>query len=196
MIEQLVKKNRSYRRFYEDYRIKGSILEDLVDLARLSPSGGNLQALKYVIVNDQKNNEEIFKCLKWAGYLKNWDGPEDGEKPAAYIIMLGDKDISKNFSVDQGIACQSILLGACEKGLGGCMLGAIDRHRIRELYQIPERYDVLLVIALGKPKEEVVINEICGDQDIKYWRDDNGIHHVPKRKLSDIILKLDKKKSF
>ena len=113
-----------------------------------------------------------------------------GEKPAAYIIMLGDKDISSNYFWDHGLACQSILLGACEKGLGGCMFGSIDRQGLKDSLSIPDKYEILLVIALGKPKEIVVLDELSDKGDIKYWRDENGIHHVPKRKLQDIILKL------
>ncbi|QUH24445.1 nitroreductase family protein [Serpentinicella alkaliphila] len=190
MIRELVLKNRSYRRFYQEVEIERGVLEELIDLARLSSSGANLQSLKYIISNAPNKNNEIFMHLKWAGYLTDWDGPQEGEKPAAYIIMLGDKDISSNYFWDHGLACQSILLGACEKGLGGCMFGAIDRQGLKDSLSIPDKYEILLVIALGKPKEIVVLDELSDKGDIKYWRDENGIHHVPKRKLQDIILNL------
>jgi len=188
LIKDLIKKNRTYRRFYQDVQIDRSVLEELIDLARLSSSGANLQPLKYIISNESSKNEAIFKHLKWAGYLKDWNGPEEGEKPSAYIVMLADNNISKNVLWDHGIACQSILLGACEKNLGGCMFGAVDRPKLRDELNIPEEYEILLVIALGKPKEEVVLEELSEDKDIKYYRDENGVHHVPKRKLEDIIL--------
>jgi nitroreductase len=188
MIKELVKKNRTYRRFYQDVDMDRSVLEELVDLARLSSSGANLQALKYIISNEPKKNDIIFKHLKWAGYLPEWSGPEEGEKPSAYIVMVGDTNISKNYLWDHGIACQSILLGACEKGFGGCMFGAVDRQGLRKDLNIADEYEVLLVIALGKPKEEVVIEELPEDGNIKYYRDENGVHHVPKRKLEDLIL--------
>ncbi|AUS95603.1 nitroreductase [Clostridium thermosuccinogenes] len=190
MIRDLVKKNRSYRRFYQDVRIERRTLEELIDLARLSSSGANLQPLKYVLSWDEEKNSLIFPHLRWAGYLKDWDGPVEGERPSAYIVMLGDKDISKNYMWDPGIACQSILLGACEKGLGGCIFGSVDRKNLAEALNIPEKYEILLVIALGKPKEIVVLEEIDASGDIKYWRDENQVHHVPKRKLEDIILDL------
>lgn len=188
MIKELVEKNRSYRKFYQEVGIDRDVLEELIDLARISSSGANLQPLKYHISNEPNKNKLIFQHLKWAGYLTEWDGPEEGEKPSAYIVMLGDKDISSNYFWDHGIACQSILLGACEKGLGGCMFGAIDRDSLKNALNIPDKYEVLLVIALGKPKEIVVLEELSESDDIKYWRDENGVHHVPKRKLQDIIL--------
>lgn len=188
MIQDLIKKNRTYRRFYQEVEIDRTVLEELIDLARLSSSGGNLQSLKYVLSNETEKNNLIFQHLKWAGYLKDWNGPEEGEKPSAYIVILGDKNISTNFFWDHGIACQSILLGACEKGLGGCMFGSVDREGLKNRLNIPERYELLLVIAMGKPKESVVLEELEDTGNIRYWRDENGVHHVPKRKLQDIIL--------
>lgn len=188
MLKDLVRKNRSYRRFYQDVKINRETLEELVDLARLTSSGGNLQSLKYYISCEEENNNLIFPHLKWAGYLKDWDGPTEGEKPAAYIVVLGDKEISSNYFWDHGLASQSMLLGACEKGLGGCMFSNYNKEVLRAALQIPERYEILLVIALGKPKEIVVIDELKDPKELKYWRDENQVHHVPKRKLQDIII--------
>lgn len=188
MIEELIKQNRSFRRFYQDEPVSLDTLKWLVNLARLSASAANLQPLKYFPANDPAKNAAIFSCLAWAGYLKDWPGPREGERPAAYLIILGDTEITKNVGCDHGIAAQSILLGAREKGLGGCMIGSIQKDRLRELFKISEKYDILLVVALGKPKEEVVLEEVASGGSIKYWRDDRGIHHVPKRRLEDIIL--------
>lgn len=188
MIRELIEKNRTYRRFYEDVKIERSTLEELIDLARLSSSGANLQSLKYILSCDEEKNNLIFPHLRWAGYLKDWSGPAAGERPSGYIVMLLDKDIATNYFWDHGIACQSILLGATEKGLGGCMFGSIDREGLKKALNLPERYELLLVIALGKPKEEVVLEELDETGDIKYWRDENQVHHVPKRKLEDMIL--------
>ena len=189
MLKELILKNRSYRRFYEEENIDNSTLADLVDLARLSASGANKQPLKYITSTNREINEKIFSCLAWAAYLKDWDGPEKGERPNAYIIILGDKNISTSFGCDHGIATQSILLGAVEKGYGGCIIGSIKKEDLSRLLMIPDQFEILLVIALGKPKEKVIIEEISSDGDIKYYRDENGIHHVPKRKLEDIIIK-------
>jgi len=192
MIKDLVTRTRSYRRFFEDHPIRTETLRDLVDIARLSASAANRQPLKYILSNEKGMNAVIFSRLKWAGYLKDWDGPEEGERPSAYIIVLGDREISTFFDCDHGIASQNILLGATEMGLGGCMVGAVERKHLREDFQIPDQYEILHVIALGKPKEKIVIETVGSDGDIKYWRDESGTHHVPKRALEDIIVSSDK----
>jgi nitroreductase len=188
MLKQLIQNNRSYRRFKEEYRITSSLLKELVDLARLSPCAANKQPLKFFITADPELNQKIFPHLAWAAYLTSWPGPMEGERPGAYIIILGDTSISTSFGCDHGIAAQSILLGAVEKGLGGCMIASIDRPSLRDRLQIPEIFEILLVIALGKPNETVIVENIENDQDIRYWRDEQNRHHVPKRKLEDIIL--------
>ncbi len=188
MLRNLILKNRSYRRFHEDAAVERETLKELVALARFSASGGNVQPLKYILSCEPEKNELIFQCLAWAGYLKDWPGPAEGERPAAYIIIVGDKEIREGFGCDHGIVAQSILLGAAEKGLGGCMIGSIKRGKLREALNIPSRYEILLVLALGRPNETVVVEEADADGDIKYWRDDQDVHHVPKRPLDDIIL--------
>jgi len=187
-LHDLILKNRSYRRFYEDHKISTETLRELVDLARLSPSGGNLQPLKYKLSSDAETNNKIFPCLAWAGYLADWPGPAEGERPSAYIIILEDSSIKKEVKNDQGIASQSILLGAVENGLGGCIIGSIKKEKLREVIKIPAHLEILLVIALGKPKEIVVIENLPTDGNIKYWRDENGVHHVPKRGLDEIVI--------
>jgi nitroreductase len=188
MIAELIQGNRSFRRFYQDTAISWDTLRGLVNLARLSASAANLQPLKYLLANDPQENEAIFSCLAWAAYLKDWPGPAEGERPAAYIIILHDREIAKEVWCDHGIAAQSILLGARAQGLGGCMLGSINKDLLRELLAIPPRYEILLVLALGQPRETVVLEEAGPDDSIKYWRDEEGVHHVPKRRLEDIIL--------
>ena len=188
MIKDLIRQNRSCRRFSENEPVSRETLLELVDLARLSASAANLQPLKYALSCEPEKNAAIFATLAWAGYLKDWPGPGLGERPAAYIVVLGDLDIAVNAGCDHGIAAQSILLGAREKGLGGCMIGSIKKDQLRQLLALPDRYDLLLVIALGKPKEEVVLTEVGPGGDIKYWRDAQGVHHVPKRRLDEIII--------
>ncbi len=188
MLKDLIIKNRSYRRYYEDYQISRETLSELIDLARLSPSSMNLQPLRYFIINTPERCELIFQNVTWAAYLKDWGGPKKGERPSAYIIVLAEKDISKNYLIDAGLATQSILLGAVEKGLGGCIMGSLNRERVRELFKIPDKYEIVYAIAIGKPKEKVVIEEVGPNGDIRYWRDENDIHHVPKRRLDDIVI--------
>jgi len=196
MLADLIKKNRTCRRFYQNYSVDKETLKEFVDLARLSASAGNLQPLSYILCINPEINARIFSCLGWAGYLKDWPGPEEGEKPSAYIIILGDTERAKGFGCDHGIASQSILLGAREKNLAGCIIESINRKKLRDILNIEPKYKVLLALAIGKPKEKVVIEKVISDDisgagkkdNVKYWRDENGIHHVPKRSLDDIIL--------
>jgi len=188
LLPQLILKNRSYRRFDEAVNIPHETLEELVSLARLSASGANRQPLKFMLSSDPQKNALIFPHLAWAGYLTDWPGPEEGERPSAYIIILGDTEISKNVGCDHGIAAQSILLGAVELGFGGCMIASIKKQELQHALGLPDRYEILLVIALGKPKEAVVIETVAADGNIKYWRDAQGAHHVPKRTLDELIV--------
>lgn len=187
-IKELIFKNRTCRRFIESQRIDQKTLEELIDLARLSPSGANRQPLKYLIYNTLSDCERLFPFLAWAGYLKEWQGPVAGERPSAYIVILGDTKITESFGIDHGIAAQSIMIGATELGLGGCIIASIQKEGLKNEFSIPSGYEVLLVLALGSPLEQVVIHDIQND-DVKYWRDSNQVHHVPKRTLNEIILK-------
>jgi len=188
MIDKLILKNRSCRRFFQKPKVTKSTLKKLINLARLSASASNRQPLKFILSSEAKKNALIFPSLSWAGYLKGWKCPDENERPTAYIIILGDTKISKNFWCDHGIAAQSILLGATSMGLGGCMLGAVDKKLLQVSLKINSRFEILLILALGKPKEKVIIEEGLKNNDIKYWRDKKGNHHVPKRKLKDIII--------
>jgi nitroreductase len=188
MIADLVRTNRSYRRFYQEVSIEHETLKELVGLTRHCASAANLQPLRYILSWAPEKNALIFKHLAWAGYLKDWKGPAEGERPSGYIIVLGDTTITKSFGCDHGIASQTILLGATEKGLGGCMIGSIKRKELHEALAIPGHLEILLAIALGKPKETVVIETVGSDGNIKYWRDSQDVHHVPKRSLDEIIV--------
>jgi nitroreductase len=188
MMKDRVLKNRRYRGFYQDYRIESGVIRELIDLARLCGSAGNLQPLKYIVSCDPERNALIFPHLAWARSLKDWTGPREGEKPTGYIVVLGDTEITRSFGCDHGIAAQTMLLGAVERGLGGCMIASIDRDGLRQALEIPPRFEILLVLAIGKPKEKVVIETLKPDGDAKYWRDREDTHHVPKRRLDDVIL--------
>jgi nitroreductase len=188
MLKDLVLKNRSYRRFYQEVSIELETLRELVDLGRLSASAMNLQPLKYVLSCEPERNALIFSHLGWAAYLRDWPGPAESERPSAYIIVLGDTKISRSFGCDHGIAAQSILLGATERGLGGCMIATVKRQELSRALGIAPNYEILLVVAIGKPKETVVIEEVGSEGETKYWRDSQGVHHVPKRALADIII--------
>ncbi|PKQ65621.1 nitroreductase [Labilibaculum filiforme] len=187
MIRELILKNRSYRRFDEQEELSLENIKQWIDLARMGASGRNGQTLKYQIVLSEEKRNKVFETLAWAGYLSDWDGPIAGERPTAYVIMLNDEKLGKNYFSDDGIAVQNLLLGAVEQGYGGCILRAFKEKELREVLQIASDYKIIQVVALGKPVEEVVLEEMKNG-DIKYWRDENQIHHVPKRKLEDLIL--------
>lgn len=188
-LRTLVTRNRSVRRFHQDFPLELKTLEGLVDLARLSASAGNHQPLKYLLSCDAHTNAAIFQHLAWAAYLHDWAGPVEGERPSGYILILGDRRIRENFGCDHGIAAQSILLGATEQGLGGCMIASIKKDGLRLALGIPQEYEILLALALGKPKETVVLETVGEDGDIRYWRDGQGVHHVPKRPLEAILVR-------
>jgi nitroreductase len=188
MIRDLILKNRSYRRFDETIAIPAEKLTKWLELARFSGSASNKQPLKFILSNQPETNEKIFECLAWAGYLKNWPGPQEGEKPTGYVIILRDRRITNNAGIDPGIAAQSILLGAVEEGYGGCMLGAINRPKLDANLGILDNFETLLVIALGKPKEEIILEDVGADGNIEYYRDDEDKHHVPKRTMDELIL--------
>ncbi|MFC1866620.1 nitroreductase family protein [Thermodesulfobacteriota bacterium] len=189
MIKELIRNARSCRRFKEE-PITEELLRDMLELARLSASASNLQPLKYILSCSKEMNNLIFPKLMWAAYLKNWEGPKEGERPSAYIMVLGDSEISKSFVCDHGIASQNILLGAAGMGLGACIIGSVNRKDLREELKIPDHLEILHVIALGKPGEKVVIEEVGQEGDVRYWRDEAGVHHVPKRALNDIIVSI------
>jgi nitroreductase len=189
-LRDLVLKNRSFRRFDETHAIPRETLEELVGLARCTASAGNRQPLKYILSVDPDLNARIFPCLAWAGYFKDWwPGPAPGERPTAYIVVLIDRTITKDWWCDDGIAAQTMLLGAAERGLGGCMIGAVQRDRLQKELVIPEHFLIRLVIALGKPAETVVLEDLPPGGDVRYWRDEKSVHHVPKRLLEELILR-------
>lgn len=187
MLSNLVLKNRSYRRFKQDRKITMDELRSFIDLARLTPSAKNNQVLKYILLNQTDALNKVFPHLAWAGYLKNWPGPNENERPVAYIIVLRDDNISTTHFCDDGIAIQTILLAAVEKELGGCIIGAFDKKKLTEALKIPKQYSPLYVIALGEPSEKIVLQNV-ENNNTEYWRDEQDVHHVPKRNIDELIL--------
>lgn len=187
----LVKKSRSYRRFRQEMPVDKAHLLKMVEAARFSPSARNVQPLKYALYSTPEQCEAIFPALAWAGYLTDWDGPGEGERPSAYIVQLHDTTISDRYSCDHGITAQSMLLQAVELGYGGCIIGAVKREELSNILQLPDHLKIINVIALGVPKEKVVVDDMK-EGDYKYWREPDGTHHVPKRTLDELIFKPDK----
>jgi len=185
--DELVTANRSYRRFDESHAIDRQTLVELVDLTRRVASSSNRQPLRYLLVCAPEDNARVFATLGWAGYITDWDGPAEGERPTAYIVVLGNRKAASHCDFDAGIAAQTMLLGATERGLGGCMIASIDRKALAEQFALPEGLDIILVIALGKPAEKVVLEDTVAPERIEYYRDADGVHHVPKRPLADLV---------
>ncbi|MFO7735781.1 MAG: nitroreductase family protein [bacterium] len=189
MLIDLVKKARSHRRFHEKVRLSNEFMRDLIEYARFSPSGMNKQPIRFILSNNFDKNEKVFSTLSWAAELRDWDGPEKGQRPAGYIIIVRDTNIVKNQNADGAIMMQSIFLAAAEKDIAGCMLASVDRKKLRKIMNIPEHYEIEYVLALGKSAETVIVDDYPPKGDLRYYRDKDYNHHVPKRQVDELILK-------
>ncbi len=188
MLKDLVLQNRSYRKFYNDKNVSVDQLKQLIDLARITSSSKNRQPLKYILASNSNEVSFISNQLKWAKFLKDWDGPNDNEKPPSYIIMVLDKSISMQADIDAGIAAQTILLGAVEKQLGRCIIRSINRDAISHYYKLPAHIEIIQIIAIGYPNQKVKLVDTKNASSVNYYEDSNAIHYVPKRKLEDVII--------
>ena len=187
---EIVENNRSYRRFDQKRRLDKTELLELADLARKTPSAGNRQLLRYVISCSPEINSRIFETLGWAASLPDWPGPQEAERPSGYIVIVTEGDSWDWARVDLGIAAQTILLGAAAQGLGGCMLGNVRKEQLREILELEDNLVIQLVIALGKPVEEVVLEKAGRGDSLTYYRTEDRVHHVPKRKLTDLVIRI------
>lgn len=183
MIYEKIASRRTIRKYKREV-VPEKILIQCVDAARLSPSAANRQPLKYIIVNDADLLKKVFSTLSWAGYLPDYQPKE--ESPKAYIVILLDKTIRKTPGHDAGIAAMSISMVAHDEGLGSCILGAVDREKLRDILHVPDIGDIVLIVALGYPAESPIVDEIR-DDNVKYRLDENGVLHVPKRDLEDLV---------
>ena len=187
-IEHLAHTTRSNRRFREIFPVTPALMEKWVDNTRYCASTKNLQPLRYHVVADADTNAKVFDTLAWAGYLTDWDGPEPGERPTGYIVMAVDTDLCspKACQIDVGICAQTIMLGATEEGFGGCMIMLFKKAELKEILDMPENLEPVLVLALGRPIEDIRVVDMK-DGDYKYYRDENKVHYVPKRSLESIL---------
>ncbi len=184
-VYKLILKRRTIRRFKQE-QVPEELLNKMLNAGRLAPSGANLQPLEFIVVNDTKLVDKIFPNLKWAGYIAPAGNPPEGKRPMAYVIVLINTEIrSQGGDVDAAAAIENMLLTALEDGVGSCWLGSIDRDQLRTMFDVPQKYRIDSVIALGYPDESPVLEE--STDSIKYWKDENGVLHVPKRKISDIV---------
>lgn len=184
-IYELILKRRTIRSFKPE-QVTEELLNKLVNAGRLAPSGANLQPLEFIVVNNSELVNKVFPSLKWAGYIAPAGNPPEGKRPTAYVIVLINTEIrSQGGEVDAAAAIENMILAALEDGVGSCWLGAIDRDKLRTLFNIPQNYRVDSVLALGYPDESPVLEEVTDS--IKYWKDENGVLHVPKRRRSDVV---------
>lgn len=186
--KELVLRARSYRRFDGKVRVPGSVLEEVIDIARNAPSPINFQLLRYAWSTEKEVNARIFSHLRWAGLLKDWSGPAEGERPTGYIVIGGTGPDNANRRIEAGIAGQTLQLGLTAAGYGCCMVSNMQAEAVHEIVGFPEDVSVLLVLAAGKPAEEVMLETVGADGKTAYWRDGQGGHHVPKRALETVIL--------
>lgn len=187
-IEHLSRTTRSFRRFRESYPVTETLMTQWVNNARVTASAANKQPLRYRIVTDGDQCARVFETLSWAAALPDWDGPKEGERPTGYIVMAVD---SKTFEgelwrFDAGIAAQTIMLASTEEGFGGCMILSFKRKQIKEILDMPEGLEPVLVLALGRPIEDVRLVDTEGN-DTTYYRNENQVHFVPKRRLEDVL---------
>lgn len=191
MIKDLVKKNRSYRGYDESRRVTEEELREMVDCARLTASSVNMQPLKYYLAWEKEEVDRIQRLTAWARGLPEMTLPHEGMCPTAFIVICQDKDIQESlarFQKDVGIAAQTILLAAVEMGLGGCMIGNFGADSVRQELGLSENLAPLLIVAIGKPAEKIVLTEVGEGESVAYYRDENDVHYVPKRRLEDIII--------
>ena len=184
---KLVEETRTCRRFRQDDLPEG-FLDSLVEMARICPSGKNLQPLKYIIIESEESKKKLFPHLRWAGALQDWDGPEEGERPTGYIALVLDRNISQSAGQDTGIVAQTMQLAASSQGLGSCMIGAFIKDKASEALELDESQDLQLILALGYPSEKRVICDMKGE-DTHYFRDSEQVHYVPKRRVKDLLIK-------
>jgi len=188
-LEEIIYKRRTIRRFKQN-PISLDTLKKLIDFARVAPMASNIQGLEFIIISNAEACKKMFPLLKWASSLpENQRTPEEGREPTAYIIVLVNTNIKKSFvDFDVGAAVENILLGAISFGIGTCWMANINARKIREIYEIPKHYEIKQVISLGYPDEESVIENYADT--FKYWKDDEGRMHIPKRALDDLIIKI------
>ena len=187
---ELLKSDRTVRRFKGDVEVSRESLAQIVELARYCASGRNAQPLRYVVVDEKEMREKIYPLLKWAGYYKDWDGPEPGERPSAYLVQCLDTHYGADCLCDDGLQLQAMTLGLTTLGLGGCIIKAFDPVGLASVLHLDARYKPRYVLAVGVPVEEIRLENMDGSEeaDFKYYRTPDGVHHVPKRPLSELIL--------
>lgn len=189
ILKNLLIANRSVRRFDNSRKISNEEVSALVDLTRFCASGRNLQPLRYRIVTESEECDRLFPALAWAGYYKDWDGPEENERPAAYLVQCLDTGLAENCLCDDGLQLEAITLGATAKNISCCIIKAFNREKVISELNLPSNMNPRYVLALGYAAERIVLEDLKTDGDYRYYRDPESTHHVPKRTLDQLIIK-------
>ncbi len=184
---KLVEEARTCRRFVENEPLTVEDVDFLLECARLAPCGRNAQELRFITVNAGETLDRLFSLTRWAGALKDWNGPVPGERPTAFIAVLMPERGGDILCFDAGIACQTIQLAATSRGWGDCIIYSFDRSKTHDLLNVDKAYKIALLIGLGVALEKRVVAPMPPDGSFVYWRDENQVHHVPKRPLAELI---------
>ncbi len=187
-VYEAVKERHTIRKFTQEPPVREELLQ-IVDSARLAPYGANAQPLKYAIVTDEGKRRELYPYIKYAGFLKDWD-PAFEECPTAFIVILNDTAIkpTAKSECDSGIALASMCLAARELGYGSVCLGAINRAEIKKTLGLDERYDITYLLGIGYPAQTGEVFDYTDD--LKYYFDENGNVHVPKRTMDEVLVEV------
>lgn len=186
---KFIESARSCRRFDETRPLTYNDLEWLLECCRLAPSARNAQELRFITVNQPGICQNLVKISRWATAIKDWGGPKAGEQPTAFIATLMPEHGGNTLCFDAGIANQTIQLAASSRGWGACIILSFDHLKTAELLAPPEGLKIALIIALGIAAEKRVIEPMPENGSFNYWRDKDGIHHVPKRSIAELIVK-------
>ena len=196
MLKDLVTKSRSYRGYNENRKVTKEELLELVECARLCPSSVNAQPFCYYLAWEKEEVAKIQALTNWARALPQMTLPHPGKCPTAFIVILQDTTIGESlarYQKDVGIVAQTMLLAATEMGLGGCMIGNYNAGKVKEALALDEKYAPMLIVAIGEPAEKIVLKEVEPGERMAYYRDENDVHYVPKRKLKDIVITAERK---
>ncbi len=188
MIHDLAYKARSYRRFQQNKPVPMELIRSLIDAARMAPSSGNLQIVRFALSTNPQTNAQLFPHLTWAKRIADWDGPAEGERPAAYIVIGCDSKYQSFHGTDTGVAAQTMHLGFAEAGVACCMLGSIDAKAIAQIIGFPDTITVTMVLALGYPGETIIVDEAQTGSDLAYYHAPDQTHHVPKLPLEKVLI--------
>lgn len=184
---ELLKRNRSYRRFDRSVRPSQEIMASWIEGLRYTASARNIQPLKYLLVTDDALCHTLSQSVVWAGYLVEWAGPCENERPTAFVVQLLDTRLASNARFDEGLHLEALGLMAVESGFGACIFLSFDPKGIATMLDLPEHLMPISLVAIGKPIEQVEVRDVDAEANIRYYRDEEGRHYVPKRKREELI---------